>query len=57
MMFNLPQERLNIAVSAVAGTQYAFNITLEYIKERYAFGQPVGSFQNSRFKMAEIATD
>ena len=57
MMFNLPQERLNIAVSAVAGTQYAFNITLDYIKERHAFGQPVGSFQNSRFKMAEIATE
>ncbi|MEG3587070.1 MAG: acyl-CoA dehydrogenase family protein [Actinomycetota bacterium] len=57
MMFNLPQERLNIAVSAVAGTQYAFNLTLEYIKERHAFGQPVGSFQNSRFKMAEIATE
>jgi len=57
MMFNLPQERLNIAVSAVAGTQYAFNITLDYVKERYAFGQPVGSFQNSRFKMAEIATE
>ena len=57
MMFNLPQERLNIAVSAVAGTQYAFNLTLEYIKERQAFGQPVGSFQNSSFKMAEIATE
>ena len=57
MMFNLPQERLNIAVSAVAGTQYAFNITLDYIKERHAFGQPVGTFQNSRFKMAEIATE
>ncbi|MBT94350.1 MAG: acyl-CoA dehydrogenase [Acidimicrobiaceae bacterium] len=57
MMFNLPQERLNIAVSAVAGTQYAFNMTLDYVKERHAFGQPVGSFQNSRFKMAEIATE
>ncbi|MBB32184.1 MAG: acyl-CoA dehydrogenase [Acidimicrobiaceae bacterium] len=57
MMFNLPQERLNIAVSAVAGTQYAFNLTLEYVKERQAFGQPIGSFQNSRFKMAEIATE
>ena len=57
MMFNLPQERLNIAVSAVAGTQYAFDLTLDYVKERRAFGQPVGSFQNSRFKMAEIATE
>mgnify|MGYP001255723401 CR=1 FL=1 len=57
MMFNLPQERLNIAVSAVAGTQYAFDITLDYVKERHAFGKPIGSFQNSRFKMAEIATE
>ena len=52
MMFNLPQERLNIAISAVAGTQYAFDLTLEYVKERQAFGQPIGSFQNTRFKMA-----
>ena len=57
MMFNLPQERLNIAISAVAGTQYAFDLTLEYVKERQAFGQPIGSFQNTRFKMAEIATE
>ena len=57
MMFNLPQERLNIAISAVAGTQYAFDLTLEYVKERQAFGQPIGNFQNTRFKMAEIATE
>ena len=57
MMFNLPQERLNIAISAVAGTQYAFDLTLQYVKERQAFGQPIGSFQNTRFKMAEISTE
>ena len=57
MMFNLAQERLNIAVSAVARTQYAFNLTLDYVKERQAFGQPIGKFQNTRFKMAEIATE
>ncbi|MGI9622410.1 MAG: acyl-CoA dehydrogenase family protein [Acidimicrobiales bacterium] len=57
MMFNLPQERLNIAISAVAGAQHAFDITLDYIKERTAFGQPVGSFQNSKFKVAEMATE
>ena len=57
MMFNLPQERLNIAISAVAGTQYAFDLTLEYVKERQAFGQPIWSFQNTRFKMAEISTE
>ena len=57
MMFNLPQERLNIAISAVAGTQYAFDLTLEYVKERQAFGKPIGNFQNTRFKMAEISTE
>ena len=57
MMFNLPQERLNIAVSAIAGSQYAFDLTLEYVKERSAFGQPIGSFQHSKFKMAEMATE
>lgn len=57
MMFNLPQERLNIAISAVAGSQYAFDLTLDYVKDRKAFGQPIGSFQNSKFKMAEMATE
>ena len=57
MMFNLPQERLNIAISAVAGSQHAFDLTLDYVKDRKAFGQPVGSFQNSKFKMAEMATE
>jgi alkylation response protein AidB-like acyl-CoA dehydrogenase len=54
---NLPQERLNIAMAAVAAARAAFEWTLAYCKERQAFGQPIGSFQNSRFRLAEMATE
>ena len=54
---NLPQERLNIAMAAVAAARAAFTWTLEYCKERQAFGQAIGSFQNSRFRLAEMATE
>jgi alkylation response protein AidB-like acyl-CoA dehydrogenase len=54
---NLPQERLSIAVSAVAQAQAAFDWTLEYAKERQAFGQPIGSFQNTRFELARMRTE
>jgi alkylation response protein AidB-like acyl-CoA dehydrogenase len=54
---NLPQERLSIALAAVASARTAFDQTLAYVKERKAFGQPVGSFQNSKFVLAEIATE
>ncbi|MCB0858071.1 MAG: acyl-CoA dehydrogenase family protein [Solirubrobacterales bacterium] len=57
LVSNLAQERLSIAVAAIAAAQAALNWTLEYVKERYAFGTPVGSFQNSRFQMAEIKTE
>ncbi len=57
MMFNLPQERLNIAVAAVAASQHAFDLTLDYVTERQAFGQPIGSFQHNKFEMAEMATE
>ncbi|MGZ6963754.1 MAG: acyl-CoA dehydrogenase family protein [Acidimicrobiia bacterium] len=53
----LPQERLSIAVTGVAAARVAFDLTLEYVKERTAFGQPIGSFQNSRFRLAEMATE
>jgi alkylation response protein AidB-like acyl-CoA dehydrogenase len=56
LMEALPQERLSIAVSAIAGAVAAFDLTLTYVKEREAFGKPIGSFQNSRFMMAEMAT-
>ena len=45
---NLPQERLSIAGPGVAAARAALDCTLEYAKERTAFGQPIGSFQNSR---------
>jgi alkylation response protein AidB-like acyl-CoA dehydrogenase len=54
---NLPSERLSLAVYAVAHAQAAFDWTLRYCKERKAFGQPIGSFQNSKFKFAEMKTE
>ena len=57
LVHNLPQERLSIAVAGVAAAKAALGWTLEYVKERTAFGQPVGSFQNSRFVLAEVATE
>jgi alkylation response protein AidB-like acyl-CoA dehydrogenase len=52
LMRNLAQERLAIAVTATASARGALERTLEYVKERRAFGRPVGTFQNSRFKLA-----
>ncbi|MCW3039890.1 MAG: fadE [Solirubrobacterales bacterium] len=52
----LVPERLILAVSSTTGCEVAFDMTMEYIKERKAFGKPIGSFQNSRFTMAELAT-
>jgi alkylation response protein AidB-like acyl-CoA dehydrogenase len=57
LMGNLPQERLSIAISAIAGAELAFEITAEYCRERSAFGKPIGSFQNNRFRLAEMATE
>jgi len=53
----LPQERLSIAVAGVAAARAGLDWTLEYVKERTAFGQPIGSFQNTRFELAEVATE
>ncbi|MGH2891255.1 MAG: acyl-CoA dehydrogenase family protein, partial [Solirubrobacteraceae bacterium] len=57
MAANLAQERLSIAVSAVGAARGALRATVEYVKERTAFGQPIGSFQSSRFALAELATE
>lgn len=54
---NLPQERLSIAVGAVAAARQALRWTIEYTHDRTAFGQPIASFQNSRFVLAEMATE
>ncbi|ANY09647.1 acyl-CoA dehydrogenase family protein [Pseudonocardia sp. HH130630-07] len=57
LVTNLPQERLSIAVAGVAAARTALTRTLEYVKERKAFGSPVGSFQNSKFVLAELDTE
>jgi alkylation response protein AidB-like acyl-CoA dehydrogenase len=57
LMQNLAQERLNIAVGAVAVCQAALDWTLEYTKSRTAFGQPVAHFQHSKFLLAELSTE
>jgi long-chain-acyl-CoA dehydrogenase len=57
LMRNLPQERLTIAVNATASALGALERTLDYVTERKAFGQAVGTFQNSRFVLAELATE
>jgi len=54
---NLPQERLSIGYAAVASARYALDLTLEHVKERKAVGKPIGSFQNSRFVLAELGTE
>ncbi len=57
LMQNLPSERLSIAIAAIAGARATFNETLQYVKDRKAFGQPIGSFQHNRFVMAEMDTE
>jgi alkylation response protein AidB-like acyl-CoA dehydrogenase len=54
LMLNLAEERLTSAVGNVTRAERAFEITLAYITERKAFGRPIGTFQNSRFKMADM---
>ncbi len=56
-MQQLPQERLTIAVSAIAAAEAALEWTIDYCKQRVAFGKPIGDFQNTRFKLAEIKTE
>jgi acyl-CoA dehydrogenase len=53
---NLSQERLAIAVAALAGARTALDLTLTYVKERVAFGTTVASFQNTKFELAAVAT-
>jgi acyl-CoA dehydrogenase len=54
LMSELPQERLSIAVSAMASTQKAYDETVAFVRERKAFGKPVIDFQNTRFTLADI---
>ena len=57
LMDKLPQERLSIAVVAVAAARAVLDLTVAYCKERTAFGKPIGSFQHNRFVIAEMATE
>lgn len=56
LMHHLAEERLISACQAIAHGQIAFDITMDFILERKAFGRPIAAFQNSRFKMAEMRT-
>jgi acyl-CoA dehydrogenase len=57
LMLQLPQERLIIAIGAVASMERAVRLTADYAKERKAFGQPIIDFQNTAFKLAERKTE
>lgn len=57
LMHNLPSERLGIAVGAIAGARETWRQTVQYAKDRKAFGQSIGSFQHNRFLLAEMDTE
>ena len=57
LMQELPWERMQIAIAAVAKTEAAIRWTIDYVRERKAFGKPVASFQTTRFKLAELTTE
>jgi alkylation response protein AidB-like acyl-CoA dehydrogenase len=57
LVSQLPQERLIIAVGALAAAEAALSWTIDYCKEREAFGRPIGKFQHNRFKLAEMQTE
>jgi len=57
LMQELPWERMQIAIGAAAKCEAALGWTIAYVNERKAFGKPVAGFQNTRFKLAEIATE
>lgn len=56
MMEELPRERLGIAAQAIGAAEGALDITVDYVKERKAFGQSISDFQNTRFKLADVKT-
>jgi acyl-CoA dehydrogenase len=57
LMSQLPQERLLVGVSCVAAMEACLDLTLEYVHSRTAFGRPVFGFQNTKFELAEVATE
>jgi long-chain-acyl-CoA dehydrogenase len=57
LVHNLPQERLSLAVAAVSAAEGVLAATMSYVTDRTAFGQAIGTFQNSRFLLAELHTE
>jgi acyl-CoA dehydrogenase len=57
LMNQLPQERLNIAVQGIATIERALELTIDYVKQRHAFGKKLIDFQNTQFKLAECKTE
>lgn len=57
MMTELSQERLVVALGAIAAAECALAVTVQYTKDRQAFGKPINELQNTRFKLAEMATE
>ncbi len=57
LSFNLAQERLSLAINGVAVAEAAVQWTVDYVKERTAFGQPIAAFQNTKFVLAEVDTE
>ncbi len=57
LMQQLPQERLQIGATAIAMAERALAVTIDYVKERQAFGKPILDFQNTQFKLAELKTE
>jgi alkylation response protein AidB-like acyl-CoA dehydrogenase len=57
LVANLPQERMSLAISGLASARAASNWTIDYVRQRKAFGNPIGALQNTRFVLAEIDTE
>ncbi len=57
LMENLQQERLMCAIQAIAAAEESLRITIDYVKQREAFGKPISKLQNTQFKIAEMATE
>lgn len=57
LMNQLQQERLVVAIGAIAGAERMLQLTMDYVKQRTAFGKPISKFQNTQFKIAEMATE
>ena len=55
-MQELPQERLSVAITGVTTAEHILSITVDYVRERKAFGKPIAAFQNTQFKLAELDT-